>query len=574
MKTKYSVGNRVEHYSFGEGMIVQIKNNQIEVLFLDEVRRNFPLESNDIKIINNQIFEDIKPELPIPSTANKLKKELDQLKEGNRTDFFDYEMANQTNMSLNKNSRIYHTLLGEGMITKILKNEYQIIFLTGEKHNIPINSPDLKKIPYTEIDDSIISEKPLETLNNNLNNSENLYIGKHISIPDIGDGMVSKIDNNSYEVIFLDGHKESFLTSPKSIISTPSINDIHPIEINESKEVTSSLPNDNLLHSELLKVGKQFSHPEFGEGMVSKITNTNYEIIFLNGQKRNFPLLHSETENIENKNITTSYEKQSDSASLNQDLLFNSKNLSVGKQINIPEHGEAMISKITNNNIEVIFLDGHKQSFPINNIIAEKNINEIYLEEESKTSNSINNNNLQNTFLLKNDSISVGKQINHPEFGEGMISKISSDSYEIFFLNGQKISFPLNENILDKNEISTKIIDNELNKETISESILKEELSELPIEKFQKTNIIEDFSDKQKNKKDISEKSIKDKLISDIEKFKTNEITIGSFVSHKKNGFGIVCNIDESEIEVVFFNHKKIVFSAKSNELTDLNVSH
>ncbi len=505
MKTKFSVGNRINHYKFGEGMIIQIRNNQMEVLFLDEQRRSFSTDTDEVVLIGSSNFELERLEPPLPSAANKIKKELDLLKEGNRAEYFDYELNNQSKaQAMNKNTRVLHSLLGEGMITKILKNEYQIIFLNGEKHNIPINSPDLKLLTNSEM---ALDKLEIETnFQSDKSESIDLFVGKQVSIPNIGDGMVSKIFNDTYEVIFLDGHKQSFL-----LPDNPQQHEIQTIPEKPAKTDYISIKNDaDYFDENNLFVGKQINHPELGDGMISKLGESFYEIIFLNGKKQRFE--------------------------------FAEKTF---KQ-NVPE--EFLLNK---------------------NPIERENPVLV------KTDNS---------FRL--DDIYVGKQINHPDFGEGMISKIMKNSYEIIFLDGRKQSFSNLENTEKQIDIKPDKKSNaNAENSMLTNNIFDKNAFELPIEKYQstasikypdsKTPQIDDFFEKPlkvvpEKSRTRAESSIL--LSSEIEKYMSNDVIIGTAVSHPKHGNGLVCNIDEYEIEVVFYNHKKVVYSAKSNELTFLNV--
>lgn len=505
MKTKFSVGNRINHYKFGEGMIIQIRNNQMEVLFLDEQRRSFSTDTDEVVMIGAPVIENERKETPIPSASNKIKKELDQLKEGNRTEYFDYELNNQNkSIPMNKNTRVFHSLLGEGMITKILKNEYQIIFLNGDKHNIPISSPDLKLLNNTDFENSMANT---ESINEIKTNQDDLFVGKQINIPNVGDGMVSKIFDETYEVIFLDGHKQSFILPDK----TQNIESNPKTLIQNLNEFTTELPHlkttVTYFDEKSLFVGKQINHPELGDGMVSKLGESFYEIIFLNGKKHRFEF--------------------SDKKAINRDQDY---------------------IKIDSDIIEV-----KKDIKPINNNIIQEN--DIY----------------------------VGKQINHPEYGEGMVSKIMKNSYEIIFLDGKKQIFSFSEKSdeINKNEA---FIEDTINKE-VQKPAFDISAFELPIEmNQQKTNVIlpkssevetDSFFDKplkthvEKNRNKISTSS---DISSEIDKHTSNEILIGTAVLHPKHGNGLICNLDEFEIEVVFYNHKKIVYSAKSNELKYLNV--
>lgn len=505
MKTKFSVGNRINHYKFGEGMIIQIRNNQMEVLFLDEQRRSFSTDTDEVVMIGIPVIENERKETPLPSASNKIKKELDQLKEGNRTEYFDYELNNQNkSIPMNKNTRVFHSLLGEGMITKILKNEYQIIFLNGDKHNIPISSPDLKLLTNSELNIDVTNTEIIDEIKNN---QDDLFVGKQIHIPNVGDGMISKIFDETYEVIFLDGHKQSFILPDK----TQNIGSNPKTLINDLKEVTAELQNYNNSTSHFdeksLFVGKQINHPELGDGMVSKLGESFYEIIFLNGKKHRFEF--SDKKN--NNSVQDSFQFKSNS------------------------------------------IEDKKELKPINNNIFQAN--EIY----------------------------VGKQINHPESGEGMVSKIMKNSYEIIFLDGKKQSFSFSENSEEINR-NEAFIEDTINKE-VQKPAFDISSFELPIEKNQqKTNVIlpksseletDSFFDKplkthvEKNRNKISTTS---DISSEIDKHTSNEILIGTAVLHPKHGNGLICNLDEFEIEVVFYNHKKIVYSAKSNELKYLNV--
>ena len=580
MKSKFSVGNRISHQDFGEGMIIQIKGNQLEILFLDEQRRSLSADSQVIKIIGSQNFEPIVNEPPIPSAANKIKKELDQLKEGNRIDYFDYEMTNRNkSQSFNKNSRVFHSLLGEGMITKILKNEYQIIFLNGNKQNIAINSPDLKMLSSSTID--ITSEVNEEINNPSLQNSNDLFVGKHVSFKELGEGMVSKIANDSYEIIFLDGHRESFPLQNKPIEKSLELDIEIPVEIQKTSKTVESVEK-SIFKNDNIADGKQITHPVLGEGMISKFANDSYEIIFLDGHKESFPLQSKPIEKITKHDFEIPVEKQKNKKTSNQTSSFyNNDDLVVGKQITHPELGEGMVSKIANDSYEIIFLDGHKESFPLQSKPIEKiTKHDFEIPVEIQKNKKISN--LTSSAYNASD-LEVGKQITHPVLGEGMIIKITDKNYEIIFLDGHKESFPINSynditNLKSENR-TTSTKEDFIEKPLVFE---KTEKFELPIEKYQRTQEnysipttykeIESFEPREKQKSN-TDKISNDKVSKEIEKFRSDEIQIGSAVTHPKNGSGIVCNIDDYEIEVVFYNHKKIVYSSKNNELTFLNVN-
>lgn len=508
MKAKFSVGNRINHYKFGEGMIIQIRNNQMEVLFLDEQRRSFSADTDDVVLIGLPVMEVERSEPPLPSAANKIKKELDQLKVGNRAEYFDYELNNQNkSIPMNKNTRVFHSLLGEGMITKILKNEYQIIFLNGEKQNIPINSPDLKLLTNSET--IVDSEKTVMSVKEENPIQDDLFVGKQIFIPNVGDGMVSKIFEETYEVIFLDGHKQSFILPDNNQDIEISIKPEIPKKQQKTDHVIIKKDEPHFDEADLF-VGKQINHPELGDGMVSKLGESFYEIIFLNGKKHRFEFAEKKHKGIDQKETTLEFEP-----------------------------------------IEIV-----KNTMPI--VESSFQTNDLY----------------------------VGKQINHPDFGEGMVSKILKNSYEIIFLDGKKQSFSFLNSVEKQVDIKpTEKLNNKSENNDLINSVFDKSAFELPIEKFQNTsNVkypeskptqIDDFFEKPV--KVVSEKS-KNKAEStvlfntEIEKHLSSEVMIGTAVSHPKHGNGIVCNIDEYEIEVVFYNHKKIVYSAKSNELNYLNV--
>ncbi len=497
MKTKYSVGNRVSHQQFGEGMVVQVKNNQLDILFLDEQKRSFSADSNEITNLAVQDFDVAKSEMPLPSASNKIKRELDQLKEGKRSEFFDYELNSpKTSETVNNNTRVFHSLFGEGMITKILKNEYQIIFLNGNKENIPINSPELTLLT-TSIADVFPNDKVTENIPLSESNS-GLFVGKQVSIPNIGNGMISRIDDETYEVIFMDGHKQSFLKDSNR-------KEVESLNIVSDKTDTVFVPQiESMKDTEEFKVGKQISQPGFGEGMISKIDKDSYEIIFL---------------------------------------------------------------------------DGHKQKFPLSDKIIQQNTK---VQDEIRPVSKPDLKRKESDFGI--NSIAIGKQYTDEVLGEGMISKVGADSYEVIFLNGHKQVYKseINDKLTERKPIidtTPELIENLKRKAKVE---VAEEI-ELPIERIQpkpefKAPAKKIFSEPEiiipKEKPSVfADKPIKDKILIDIEKFKSDEIMLGSAVSHPKHGSGMVSNMDDFEIEVVFYNHKKVVYSAKNNELLFINVS-
>jgi hypothetical protein len=338
---------------------------------------------------------------------------------------------------------------------------------------------------------------------------DDLFVGKQVFIPNVGDGMVSKIFDETYEVIFLDGHKQSFILPDNN----------QDIEISIKPEIyKKQQKNDHVIikkdepHFDEadLFVGKQINHPELGDGMVSKLGESFYEIIFLNGKKQRFEFAEKKQKGIDQKETTLEFEP-----------------------------------------IEIV-----KNTMPI--VESSFQTNDLY----------------------------VGKQINHPDFGEGMISKILNNSYEIIFLDGKKQSFPFLNSVEKQLNIKpTETLNKKNENKDLINSVFDKSAFELPIEKFHNTTNVKSPESKptqiddffEKPVKAVSEKS-KNKAESsgflsvEIEKHLSSEVIIGTAISHPKHGNGIVCNIDEYEIEVVFYNHKKIVYSAKSNELSYLNV--
>ena len=494
MNIKYSVGDRVNHNKYGEGMVVQLKGNQVEVVFIDDQKHLFPIDSNELKS-NETILSNGNNSLDVqlPSTAKKIQKELDQLKEENRVEYFDYEIASQkANQNTNKNSKVIHEKFGEGMITKIFKNEYQIIFLDGVKRTIPINSTELKFIK--QIEEDLLKSEKIRTANANSENNE-IVLGKQYNHPDYGEGMVCNITDSFYEIIFLDGNKKIF--SFKNSSNTPEY-----INTNIINKKTEEDINDSYFSNNILAIGKQMIHPVYGEGMVSKIYDNEYEIILLNGEKKTIPIESKKPENNLNENT-----------------------VSVKQEKN-------------------------KKPTEYKNFDPEINI-----------------------------EIKIGNQFLHEEYGEGMISKVNESEFEVIFLDGRKIKFPLHKsNIEEKNKISKGNENIQNIKMNVENKISENPIIELPIEKFSKKSVQSSEIRKPEIYKttDSNTKTIQSELDKSINlffnKFQSEGIQTGCVVKHPKNGYGVVCNIDEFEIEVVFFNHKKIVFSAQSNVLTFINI--
>jgi len=66
--SEYTVGSRIQHAKYGEGMISNVKDNTLEVLFLNGGKLLFQMTDPDIKVV---VFPDSKTSVSNPAPINK-----------------------------------------------------------------------------------------------------------------------------------------------------------------------------------------------------------------------------------------------------------------------------------------------------------------------------------------------------------------------------------------------------------------------------------------------------------------------------------------------------------------------
>jgi len=443
-------------------------------------------------------------------------------------------------------NRVFHTKHGEGMVSNVNNNTLEVLFLNGGKLLFQINDQEISILSTQEIKISSptqpqgknqVSFSPVV----NKKNDNEFTVGSRVMHIEYGEGMVTKVTKNEVEVIFLNDSKYSFLKNSGEITTLPSLiskitNSPH---YSDSKSITKPV-----IAKVGLTTGSRIFHKTYGEGMVSKISDNKVEIIFLDGSKQNFskdnneilPIEISESEII---SIPQILKQETSTTAENSNKPAESK---LGNQIFHPQYGEGMVSKIHKNDYEVIFVDGRKMTLPKNEFSQRKSNTSIPIT--AKTENySDKNVNSKEPEISYNNPI-VGKHKFHKRFGEALIVGVGNDVYEVMFLDGKKL-------VLPQNQFSEALEQN--NNHTIEDKTI-----DTPV-----------FFE---NKKYLmsADNNIKKQYSNTIEQIKKddkNNFTIGTVVIHSKHGEGIISFADDTEIEVVFKNNKKVTYSKKNNEL-------
>lgn len=452
--SEYTVGSRIQHAKYGEGMISNVKDNTLEVLFLNGGKLLFQMTDPDIKAV---VFPDSKTSVSNPAPINKPTLESKPL--------------SKTDGEYTIGARVMHHEYGEGMVTKVTKNEIEVIFLNDSKYTFLKNSGEItilpslinKNVNTTKVASPKIPEKPPVT-------ATGIAESKRIFHKSLGEGMITKVSGNEIEVIFLDGSKHLF---PKN---SP---DLLPFDINESAFETKPQWNEQtdsnfepLGKTSENKLGNQIFHPKYGEGMVTKIHKNEFEVIFVDGTKMTLP-----------------------------------KSEFTSKKTSIPAEN----------------LSQRKETIPEKEVLPENNI-------------SYNN-------------PLIGKQIFHNQLGEALIVGVGNNVYEVMFLDGKKL-------VLPKNQFTETIISQNI-------PISKQKNTETPVFIEAKTEIANTeriLGNKKTDKKNALAENTN-------EADEKPNFTIGTIVIHPKHGEGIISFADETEIEVVFKNNKKITYSKTNNEL-------
>ena len=203
------------------------------------------------------------------------------------------------------NEKVIHPAFGEGIITKINLESYEITFNDGIKRIISFKYTNLKKM------NSIIEEvKEVKVV-------ENLFkVGDCIKHDIYGYGVVKNVESDAYIILFkkinirlISFKEKSKLTkSDKILLETKIVKD----EKKESKPLTHFSVNTNVYHD------------IFGKGIIKKVLTDMYEIEFENSVVRK---------------IARSYMRLS-------------KNIDTQEINNVSNIKEKTVSQITNNKIK------------------------------------------------------------------------------------------------------------------------------------------------------------------------------------------------------------------------------
>ncbi len=362
-------------------------------------------------------------------------------------------------------TRVFHQELGEGMINKVTKDEYEVMFMSGNKRIFQINGTELtivsnfkiskattQKIPDTPkvketpqkkkheekkvekvIEEPIVVKPvPEHDFNNIILDEQNISVGSRINHKDYGEGMVNKITPTQYEVHFMDGKRIKFAKNDTELSAFKTI--VPPkVKVIEVKKDTSSFKMS--FKQKIKATAKTINPPEV-------------------------PVPEIKKETIE---------------PLNEEIIEEKPDYKLGAKIQHHILGEGIINKITDKYYEVVFLDGKKSRYlktdknlsevnqvvsvptkPIVNVAAETiNKEEVKKDvaKKEKESNKKENPNNEDKPLEKNTIkdkayLSTGSRIYHKVKGEGMIAKIKDDEYEIIFMDGSMATYSINDNNL------------------------------------------------------------------------------------------------------------------------------
>ena len=372
MNENISIGTRVYHQNLGEGMINRVRKNDYEVVFLNGNRSTFPKDNNELTILSN-IMKSKPNVLEAPLTQkefkaadliisnDKIDEDIFSIKEEKTTTITQTHTKNinisQGNVTVG--TRVAHTELGEGMINKITANDYEVIFMNGKKIKFDKNDTALTtfvnmpqapakkttekpeapkfrmsfkqkiKTKETEIEVEETPASPVETINiidtpkkeepkvvppvTTESNNE-IDIRTKVNHLILGEGVIDKITDKHYEVVFLDGKKSRFLKTDTNLTlliegAKPKTKPKVEKEFSTKKNITVEVENDTTQTADIsvevkkeehkpgkkdvneedgfekLTVGSRIYHKVRGEGMIGKIKNETVEIIFMDGNK-------------------------------------------------------------------------------------------------------------------------------------------------------------------------------------------------------------------------------------------------------------------------------------------------
>ncbi|MEI6823376.1 MAG: hypothetical protein WCL51_15705 [Bacteroidota bacterium] len=359
-------------------------------------------------------------------------------------------------------TRVFHQELGEGMINKVTKDEYEVMFMSGNKRIFQINGteltivsnfkiskpvtqtipdpPKVKETPQKKKHEEKKAEKVIEEIivvkpvpepefNNIILDEQNISVGLRVSHKDYGEGMVNKITPTQYEVHFMDGKRIKFAKNDTELTAFKTI--VPPIaKVIEDKKDTSN----------------------FKMSFKQKIKATAKTII---PPEVPIPEIKKET-----------------FVSLNEEIIEEKQDYILGTKIQHQILGEGIINKITDKYYEVVFLDGKKSRC----LKTDKNLSEVNQEVASPTktivniaAETINKEEIKKDEAEKEKDItkeeqpkkedkspeintikdkaylSTGSRIYHKVKGEGMIAKIKDDEYEIIFMDGSMANYSIND---------------------------------------------------------------------------------------------------------------------------------
>ena len=359
MEGNVTIGTRVNHENLGEGMITKVTKEEYEVLFMSGNKRMFPINGYELMILSNvMVYKPKAPEIPEPTKVktSTTKKKKEEKKEQtlpekpinkpnpNTNLIIENIVLEEQNISIG--SRVNHKEYGEGMVNKITITQYEVLFMDGKKIKFSKGDNELtsyknivqkstkaiadKKdtnaykmsfkqklkaaakiaIPTTKPTPEIKEEEVEQIINQAIEENTEYTSGTKINHKILGEGIINKVEDKYYEVVFLDGKKSRYLKTDKNL--TPVIDEdplpIQPIEKDspqpnikakaEKKEIEienisikDNHPKDEIITAKkdtkkgktYLSTGSRIYHKVKGEGMIAKIKDNEYEVIFMDG---------------------------------------------------------------------------------------------------------------------------------------------------------------------------------------------------------------------------------------------------------------------------------------------------
>jgi len=441
-------------------------------------------------------------------------------------------------------NRVLHPNYGEGMVSNINDTTLEILFLNGGKLLFQINDPEISLVAPTENVTATVNQPQLKnSISDNVpvvnRNSEELTVGSRVMHFEYGEGMVTKVTKNEIEVIFLNDSKYNFIKNSGEITPLPSL---IPQKNIQSQTNSTKIPPKPSVTTPAINSNNTVFHKTFGEGMISKIFDDKMEVIFLDGSKRIFAKDSLEILPYEANKETFGSKPQILKQELNIDKSVKNNENKLGNQVFHPKYGEGMVSKIHKNEYEVTFVDGSKMILPKNEFTQKKL--DLTFDNSPQFETTVKPIQEQAEPEISYNNPLIGKQIFHNRLGEALIIGVGNDFYEVMFLDGKKLVLPKNQ----FTEVSKQ-------ENTPANS---EKTSEIP--SFIENNDILANSEKKQTKTDKKTTEQNDNAPQII-------FSIGTIVLHPKHGEGIISFTDDTEVEVVFKNNKKITYSKNNNEL-------